>query len=83
MIGYLAAMLAEFLQNQFLRRLHFIFGCDVIPVFANLTGKSDGYSMFSLFCHVSNYTQYTLKMEERWLAMLLNFRYKSAKLDEC
>jgi hypothetical protein len=51
MISYFSTGITELLQDELLRCLHLIFCRDVIAVLANLTGKSDGDAMFSLFCH--------------------------------
>lgn len=57
MLGYFAAMFAEFVKLQLLRSFHLIFGRNVIPVFANSAGKSDCDAMLAFFRHVMHYTR--------------------------
>jgi hypothetical protein len=58
-----AAVFAEFLEEEFLRCFHLIFLRDVVAVFTNLTDKTNGYSMITLFCHERYYTQSMAELE--------------------
>jgi hypothetical protein len=55
-VGYFAAMFAEFVEEEFFRCFHFIFLRDVIAVLANHADETYFDTVFSFFSHTSDYT---------------------------